>query len=132
MGTLLQRTLLAIVVLVFVWWPATTILSIWDIEEFSPKSLAEAIPTLAQRSWGSPSEEDTDEADIPNIGALPENAADFWRAVSGEPPEPKPRRYLEVDEAFDNVSPLRLTLGYGIPTLAAFALATWCFCRRDL
>jgi ABC-type transport system involved in multi-copper enzyme maturation permease subunit len=132
MGTLLQRTLLAIVVLVFVWWPASAILSIWDIEEFSPNSLAEAIPTLAQRSWGPPPDEETDDASVPDLGALPENAADFWRAVSGEAPKPQPRRYLEGDEAFDNVSPLRLTLGYALPTLAAFALATWCFCRRDL
>jgi ABC-type transport system involved in multi-copper enzyme maturation permease subunit len=132
MGTLLQRTLLAVVVLVFVWWPANAILSVWDLEEFSPNSLAKAIPTLAQRSWGTPSDEETDDANDQDLGALPQDAAEFWRAVSGESPAPGPRRYLDEDEAFDNVSPLRLTLGYGLPALAALGLATWCFCRRDL
>jgi len=52
----------------------------------------------------------------------------------GGQPEP-PRRdsggFFERGN-YEDFSFWKVFLGYSIPTLAAVALATWCFCQRDL
>ena len=53
-GTLLRRPLLALVVLVFLWYPVGLILSVFSLEEFSPLSLNRAISTqLSLRRWST-------------------------------------------------------------------------------
>ncbi len=47
-GTLLRKPLLAVVVLVFVWYPVNLVLSAFSLEEFSPISLSRAIPIQLQ------------------------------------------------------------------------------------
>ena len=50
-GTLLRNALLAAVVLVFVWFPVNLVLHTFSLEEFSPISLSQALPTLLRTSW---------------------------------------------------------------------------------
>ena len=45
-GTLLRRPMLAAVVLIFVWFPINLVLHTFSLEEFSPISLSQALPTL--------------------------------------------------------------------------------------
>jgi len=51
LGTLLRNTLLAAVVLVFVWFPVNLVLNTFSLEEFSPISLTQALPTLLRTPW---------------------------------------------------------------------------------
>ena len=46
-------------------------------------------------------------------------------------PEPKNPEFFERG-GFDDFSLLRVTLGYGIPALAAIGLAMFCYGWRDL
>lgn len=130
LGTLLRRPLLAVVVLVFIWSPITLILTTFSLEEFSPISLDRALPTLLRQPW----REDPQKADAPQeLEVLSPEAVNFLRRLSGVPVEPvrEESAFYDSDE-FEDFSLTRVVLGYGLPTLAAVALATLCFCRRDL
>ena len=52
---------------------------------------------------------------------------DFYAAFGQEPPKVE-----KPPGEFHDFSLLRVLLGYGIPSILAVGLATWCFCRRDL
>lgn len=130
LGTLLRRPLLAVVVLVFVWSPITLILTTYNLEEFSPISLDKALPTLLRQPW----REDPQKAAAgQGLETLSPEAINFLRRLSGVPVEPVREKstFFESDD-FDDFSLTRVVLGYGVPTLAAVALATLCFCGRDL
>ncbi len=137
LGTLLRKPLLAVVVLVFVWFPINLVLNVFALEEFSPISLNQAIPTLVRQPWRAT------EADSPNassqaeLEALSRQAANFMNVLSGAaqqpagPPSDQSPAFFERNE-FDDFSLVRVMLGYGVPTLLAVGLATLCFCVRDV
>ncbi len=50
-GTLLQKPLLAAVVLIFLWYPVNIVLSSFDLEAFSPISLNQAATTQLRSVW---------------------------------------------------------------------------------
>jgi ABC-type transport system involved in multi-copper enzyme maturation permease subunit len=138
MGTMLRRPILAIVVLLFVWFPFNSILNMFALEEFSTISLDQAIPTLLRQSWRTPADDD-EEAEVldENLQSLERQREAFMSIMTGVKPR-KPKResgeYFQRDESgvFADFSLLRVTLGYGLPALAAIGLATLLFCRRDL
>jgi ABC-type transport system involved in multi-copper enzyme maturation permease subunit len=128
LGTLFRNSLLAIVVLVFVWFPVNLILNTFSLEEFSPISLTQALPTLLRQPW---SEADAEEPD-PELDVAFRDALAFFGTLAGNAPaEPKPENFFERTN-YEDFSLQRVLLGYGIPTLAAILLATVCFCLRDV
>jgi ABC-type transport system involved in multi-copper enzyme maturation permease subunit len=133
MGTLLRKPLLAVVVLVFIWYPIGLILSVFSLEEFSPISLSRAISTQLRQSWREPQENSQNEVDAAEIGAVTDQMSHFFSVFSGVQPKPKAANpdFFESGK-FQDFSLLRVVLGYGLPTLAAVFLAGLCFYWRDL
>jgi ABC-type transport system involved in multi-copper enzyme maturation permease subunit len=132
-GTLLRKPLLAVVVLIFIWYPIGLILSIFSLEEFSPISLNRAISTQLRRSWRETDAEVKDKADIQDTEVFSDQVSNFFSVLSGVQPKQKASKpdFFE-GEKFDDLSLFRVTLGYGLPTIAAVILASLCFYWRDL
>ncbi|MCK4294274.1 MAG: ABC transporter permease subunit [Planctomycetes bacterium] len=133
MGTLLRKPLLAVVVLIFVWYPISLILSVFSLEEFSPISLCQALPTQLRQPWQEVEEKSETNTDKEDISTFTNQFSHFLSVLSGTKPEPKATNpdFFESDE-FKDFSLFRVTLGYGLPTVAAVILAVLCFHRRDL
>lgn len=130
-GTLLRRPLLAIVILLFLWYPANLILHTFSLEEFSPISLSQSLPTLLRQPWREGQTlTKTPDLELETLARQTER----FLSVFGGPSEPivqrKPGFYEQNN--YDDFSLLRVLLGYGVPTLAAVGLATLCFSVRDL
>jgi len=132
-GTLLRKPLLAVVVLIFVWYPIGLILSIFSLEEFSPVSLSRAVSTQLRQSWRQSAEEAETAANMQDMQQFSEQVGNLFSRLSGGPARPKASKpaFFETKE-FEDFSLLRVTLGYGLPTLAAVILAMLSFYWRDL
>jgi ABC-type transport system involved in multi-copper enzyme maturation permease subunit len=132
-GTLLRGPLLALVVLVFLWYPVGLILSVFSLEEFSPISLSRAISTQLRQTLRTPEARADGNARVEETPVLPEGVEHFLNVFAGAPSAPAAAKtdFFE-SEAFHDFSLLRVVLGYGAPTVAAVILALLCFCRRDL
>ena len=134
MGTLLRKPLLAVVVLIFVWYPISLILSVFSLEEFSPISLVQALPTQLRQPWrevegGSKVNANANKEEMNAFSSI----SNFFGVLSPTKPQPKSTKpdFFE-SKKFANFSLLRVTLGYGIPTLMTIILATLSFYWRDL
>ena len=132
-GTLLRKPLLAVVVLIFVWYPIGLILSVFSLEEFSPISLNRAISTQLRRSWRQTDAEAKDNANVQDADAFTDQVSNFFSVLSNVQPKPKASNgdFFEA-EKFDDFSLFRVTLGYGLPTIAAVILSSLCFYWRDM
>ena len=132
-GTLLRKPLLAVVVLIFIWYPIGLILSIFSLEEFSPISLNRAISTQLRQPWRQIDDEAMAKVNPEDAYAFTDQMSNFFNVLSGSPSEPKAAKpdFFE-GQKFDDFSLLRVTLGYGLPTLASVFLAALCFYWRDL
>ncbi|MHC4323876.1 MAG: ABC transporter permease [Planctomycetota bacterium] len=132
-GTLLRKPLLAVVVLIFVWYPIGLILSIFSLEEFSPISLNRAISTQLRYSWRQTDAEAKDNANLQDADVITDQVSNFFNVLSGVQSKPKASKpdFFE-GEKFDDFSLFRVTLGYGLPTIAAIVLASLCFYWRDI
>ncbi len=132
-GILLRKPLLAVVVLIFVWYPIGVILSAFALEEFSPISLSRAISTQLRRTWRAPEADSNNMAHVEDEQIVPRQLEHFLHVFSGAPPKPAATNpgFFEAEE-FSDFSLGRVILGYGLPTLIAVVLATLSFCRRDL
>ena len=149
LGTLLRRPLLSLVLLAFFWFAFGFILQTFSLEEFSPISLNQALPTLLRQPWrpveaDSQNELSQEESEALEQMAAVRRALSFgfasggsmgsgdWesRFTGGQPVKKDPGFFQRED--FADFSLLRVLLGYGLPSLAAVGLATACFCWRDL
>jgi hypothetical protein len=133
-GILLRKPLPTVVLLLVVWYPINGVLHAFKLEEFSPISLSQALPTLLGGPQ-SPSKEGPEaRADGEDEEVVAQQIAQGLSFLTGnsQPPrvERKPGFFGSKD--FGDFSLARVMLGYGIPTLLAIGLATVCFCRRDL
>lgn len=133
MGTLLRKPLLALVVLVFIWYPIGLILSVFSLEEFSPISLSRAISTQLRQSWRESNADLQTKTNAKERDAVTDQMSHFFSVFSGVQPKPKAANpdFFEGGK-FEDFSLLRVILGYGLPTLAAVFLAGLCFYWRDL
>jgi len=133
MGTLVRKPLLAVVVLIFVWYPISLILSVFSLEEFSPISLSQALPTQLRQPWREVEENSETKADKEDMNTFTSQFSHFFSVLSGSKPKPKATNpdFFESKE-FKDFSLGWVTLGYGLPTLVAVILATLCFYWRDL
>jgi ABC-type transport system involved in multi-copper enzyme maturation permease subunit len=130
-GTLLQKPLLAAVVLIFVWYPVNIVLSSFDLEAFSPISLNQAATTQLRSVWlQDPSDETARDAAEAQTLALQANK--FLSRLSGTSPQQDQKSAFFEPGKFDDFSLVRVMLSYGLATAAAFGLSVLCFCRRDL
>ncbi len=134
-GTLLRKPLLAVVVLIFIWYPIGLILSIFSLEEFSPISLNRAISTQLRQPWRQIDDEAMAKVNPEDAYAFTDQMSNFFNVLSGtstqsEPKAAKPEFF--EGQKFDDFSLLRVSLGYGLPTLASVFLAALCFYWRDL
>ena len=129
-GTVLRRPLLAATVLVFGWFPINLILHTFSLEEVSPISLSQALPTVLRTPW-----QETDEqrrASSQDMQVMNDQAARFLSVLSGGPapaPSSDPKFYARGN--YQDFSLGRVILGYGVPTLAALGLTLLAFCWRD-
>ena len=132
-GTVLRKPLLAVVVLIFIWYPIGLILSIFSLEEFSPISLNRAISTQLRQSWHQSDDEAKGKTEPEDTYAFTDQMSNFFNVLSGSPSEPKAAKpdFFE-GQKFDDFSLLRVILGYGLPTLASVCLAALSFYWRDL
>jgi hypothetical protein len=131
-GTVLRRPMLAAVVLVFLWFPVNLVLHAFSLEELSPISLTQALPTALKTPW-----RDTDGAALAtsqeDMDELTRQATNFLSAPStGSAPanQPQPKFFEEGD--YKDFSVFRVLCGYGLPALFAVGLAVLVFHRRDL
>ena len=132
-GTILRKPLLAVVVLIFVWYPIGIILSVFSLEEFSPISLSQAMSTQLRQTLGTPEADSNDITASEDAGAVPPQLEHFlhvFSGVSSEPVATKPE-FFEGGE-FADFSLLRVIWGYGLPTVLAVILAVLSFYWRDL
>jgi len=129
LGTLLRNPLLAIVMLLVIWYPVDTILHAFQVEEFSPITLSQALPTLLRRPWRGAEEQTPDGTTQEDLQELQRQ---FDRLMLGgrAPAKPQPGFFDQGD--YKDFSLVRVILGYGIPTLLALGLTTLSFCWRDL
>ena len=129
LGTLLRKPLLAIVVLLFVWYPSDLILHHLSLEQFSTISLSQAMPQLLRTPW----RQDAGRAALTSAAEMRDLAARAAQLFSsfGSAQPARPPSFFERG-SYADFSLLRVVLGYGIPTLLCVALTLLCFCRRDL
>jgi len=132
-GTLLRRPLLAIVLLLFFWYPLNMVLNVFKLESFSPISLSQALPTLLRQPWRSGDADSQNLTSEVDVEELQRQAANFLNVLSGgAPPKPEAKPAFFESTDYQDFSLLRVLLGYGIPTLASVGLSLLCFCWRDL
>ncbi|NQV34412.1 MAG: ABC transporter permease [Phycisphaeraceae bacterium] len=129
-GTLLQKPLLAAVVLIFVWYPVNLVLSTFALEEFSPISLNQASTTQLRSQWLQDPADGTGTS-AAEARTMAAQADKFLSLLSGAAIQTKKPEFFEPGK-FDDFSLARVMLSYGLATLAALGLSVLCFCRRDL
>ncbi len=133
MGTLLRKPLLAVTVLIFVWYPINLVLSVFSLEQFSPISLNQALTTQLRRPWRqveTPPETELEQADAE---AFARQASHFLDVLSGKHVQSQGSDQDFFESAkFDDFSLAQVALGYAVPTLVVIGLAVLCFHRRDL
>ncbi len=131
-GTAMRRPLLAAVVLIFVWFPINVVLHTFSLEEFSPISLSQALPTLLRTPWAERDVEAPTELTSEDVEALARQANQFMSILSGGAPQPTRDKNFFDQGNYEDLSLVRVGLGYGVPTLLALALSAAFFCWRDL
>ncbi len=129
-GTVLRKPLLAVVVLIFVWYPVNVVLSSFSLEAFSPISLNQAASTQLRARW-NPETVDTDVKSAADAQALARQADKFLSLLSGTPTQPEKPEFFEPGK-FDDFSLTQVMLSYGLGTLISLGLSVFSFCRRDL
>lgn len=129
MGTLLRKALLAVVVLLFVWYPVNMVLHAFKLEAFSPIRLSQTLPTLLRQSWR---EGDADVSVQFDAEEFKRGVAGLANMFSGGVEEAPPRAGFFEQDDLREFSLTKVLLGYGIPTLVAVGLAMLSFWRRDL
>jgi len=132
-GTLLRNSLLAAVVLVFVWMPVNVVLDTFALEEFSPISLARAMPVLLRTEWNPDEPVAVDRARVEDIAEMMRATNHFLSVMSGAatPAKAQEGNFFE-QRSYPDFSLWRVLLGYGLPTLAGLGLSMLFFCWRDL
>ena len=133
MGTLLRRPLLALTVLIFVWYPINLVLNVFSLEQFSPISLNQALTTQLRRSWFQDETGPELDAAQADAEAFARQASQFLDVLSGKRIQPQRSESDFFDPGkFDDFCLAQVALGYAVPSLLALGLALWCFHRRDL
>ncbi len=131
-GTLLRKPLFAVVILTFVWFPISMVMHTFSLEEFSPISLSQALPTLLRTPWKEDALADASRTNAQDLQAISDLGNSFISALTGGAPvKQRPAGFFERGD-YKDFALTRVILGYGIPTLAVLGLTLFLFSRRDL
>ncbi len=131
-GTLLRNPLWTIVVLLFLWYMVMNmVLHQFRLEEFSPLSLNQAIPTLVRQPppWSGEEAQNTEEAAAvaKSLNAL----ANWFAPGSQRPPRSDDADFYQSEE-YEDFSLAWVLFTYGFLTAGSIGLAILCFGLRDL
>ncbi len=129
-GTAFRSSMFAAAALILIWMPVNIVLHTFSLEEFSPISLNQSLPTLLRTPWN---EDETSTAVRIAGGEDLQAAADFFSAMTGGRPastKREPEFYQQGN--YEDFSLARVFMGYGFPTLAALVCTTALFYRHDL
>lgn len=130
-GVLLRNSWLALLVVLFVWYPANLLFTTFRLEELSPVSLNQALPTLMRKTW----ETAKTESDIRpmDLIVLQQQADQFIQSLTGRPRRPaREPAFFEHDLEYQDIRPWRVVLSYAIPIVVFLGLSYVCFYFRDL
>ena len=96
-------------------------------------SLSRAVSTQLRQSWRQSDDEAKAAGTMQDMQQFSEQFGNLLSRLSGAPARPKSTKadFFETKK-FEDFSLFRVTLGYGLPTLAAVILAMMCFYWRDL
>ncbi|WP_347245342.1 hypothetical protein [Thermogutta sp.] len=131
MGVLLRNAWVALLVVLFVWYPINGVLTTFRLAEFSPISLNQALPTVFRKSWSTPAA--SDQVNPLDVAILQQQADEFLRVFSGPPQRPERRpEFFRHDLEYKDIRPGRVALSYTLPVLLFFGLSYLCFWYRDL
>lgn len=129
-GTAFRSSMFAVAALILIWMPVNLVLHTFSLEEFSPISLNQSLPTLLRTPWHM--DETVAAVNMPGSEDM-QAAADFFSALTGGSPaavKKDPEFYNQGD--YEDFSLVRVVMGYGLPTLAALVCTTFLFYQRDL
>lgn len=128
-GTLFRGAVAAMVVLLFIWFPITIVLNTLSLEEFSPISFNQAMPTLLRQPWTRSAQAEPPSISEEDVAA----AINFLGVLSGtSAPAPKKKVEFYEHEEYEDFALWRVLLGYGLPTLFSVGLALVWFSSRDM
>jgi len=133
MGTLLRKSLLAVVILIFIWFPINFLLNLFSLEEFSPISLNQALTVQLRQSWHTSPNDSANHTTTKNLPVSTRQESSLPDSSKGQERENKtdePGFFERRD--FDDFSLGRVMAGYGLLTIFAVTLALVCFWRRDV
>jgi hypothetical protein len=134
LGTFMRSSLLSIVILLVCWYPINGVLSMFQLEEFSPIALSRALPTLLESEWKSSEDAEVeDEEDLREAGEqLMRTIGSVWGGSSDPQPPAKKKEVFYDKEAFKDFSLPRVILGYGIPAVLCLGISLIAFSVRDV
>jgi ABC-type transport system involved in multi-copper enzyme maturation permease subunit len=133
LGTLLRRPLLAIVVVLFIWYPINLILDSFKLEAFSTVNLTAKLPTLMRTPWRAGDQPAPDaEASFRDLANSTASFLSVFGGAADTGPVPEPESGFFKRAAKDSFSLLRVILGYGLSTVVCVGLTLLAFCYRDL
>lgn len=130
-GTLLRKPVLAVILLIFIWYPINLVLHTFSMEQFSPISLNQALTTQLRQPWRPGPDVVENKTDDEEARALSAQLNRFFRVFSEPKPKTSKPEFFEREE-YKDISVRSVCLGYGLPTLFCVAVAALVFHRRDL
>lgn len=134
LGTLFKNAWLAMIVLLFVWYPINAILMTFHLAEFSPISLDQAMPSILRKNW-SEAEESKSETAGPLQAEVQRQAEEFIRSLTGTArPERQPKgpEFYRHDDKYEDLSVAKVIVSYGGLTMLLWGLTMLIFYFRDL
>ena len=134
LGTLFKNAWVAMIVLLFVWYPINAILVTFRLAEFSPISLDQAMPSILRKNW-SEADESKAQAAGPLQAEVQRQAEEFIRTLTGTArPERthKGPEFYQHDDKYKELSLAKVILSYGGFTILLWGLTVLIFYFRDL
>ena len=130
-GIILRNAWLALLVVLFIWYPINAVFTTFRLEELSPISLNQALPTLMRKTWQTA--EEVTEIRPRDLIVLQQQADQFLQSLTGRPRRPaKEPAFFEHDLEYQDIKPWRVVLSYAVPIVVFLGLSYVCFYFRDL
>jgi len=132
LGVLFRSGWIAVLLALFVWYPINGLLATFQLEEVSPISLNQGIPVILRQHWFL-EEPKTETQKLPDFLALQKQFEEFMRSFTGTPEPPRRHRgFFEDLESYQDISPVRVFLSYGLTLVALVFGGYLLFYWRDL
>ena len=130
LGIVLRNPLWTIVILLFIWYPVNVVLHQFRLEEFSPLSLSQAVPTLVKQPppWA---ETPVDNQQGQSVSESVNQFSNWFTPTPQDPPRANGPRFFQRQDYAD-FSLVRVLSAYGVLTGISLGLAMFSFGLRDL